>query len=71
MTAVLLCRVLCVPRLGVHVQSLELDDKIVAFQWEPRGCRFAVIHTEGTKTHVSFYAYKKKKIKLQGARRSP
>jgi translation initiation factor 3 subunit B len=52
---------------NVPVEVMEIDDKIVAFQWEPTGTRFAVIHTDSTnKTHLSVYSYRKKKIKHIG-----
>jgi translation initiation factor 3 subunit B len=41
------------------MEVLELPDKnqkIVAFAWEPKGHRFAVIHGDGARPDVSFYA---------------
>ena len=40
------------------MEVLELPDKnqkIVAFAWEPKGHRFAVIHGDGARPDVSFY----------------
>ena len=40
------------------MEVLELPDKnekIVAFAWEPKGHRFAVIHGDGARPNVSFY----------------
>jgi translation initiation factor 3 subunit B len=33
----------------------EKTEKIIAFAWEPRGHRFAIIHGEGARPDVSFY----------------
>ncbi|XP_010481033.1 PREDICTED: eukaryotic translation initiation factor 3 subunit B-like [Camelina sativa] len=35
---------------------LELDEKILAFAWEPSGHRFAVIHGDQSNPGVSFYS---------------
>jgi len=45
---------------GIPVDVLTLEDKVLAFAWEPSGTRFAIIHTPFTatseaKTSVSFY----------------
>lgn len=47
---------------------LELTDPIMAFAWEPRGHRFAIVHGTGQaqKYNVSFYMLKKNKLKLEG-----
>jgi len=40
------------------MEVLELEnktEKIIAFAWEPKGHRFAVIHGEGARPDVSFY----------------
>ena len=45
------------------MEVLELPDKsqkIVAFAWEPKGHRFAVIHGDGARPDVSFYTMKDK-----------
>ncbi|EPS67275.1 hypothetical protein M569_07499 [Genlisea aurea] len=42
----------------IPIEVLELDnknDKIVAFAWEPKGHRFAVIHGDSPRPDVSFY----------------
>lgn len=42
----------------IPIEVLELDnknDKIIAFAWEPKGHRFAVIHGDGPKLDISFY----------------
>ncbi|KAL6569251.1 Eukaryotic translation initiation factor 3 subunit B [Orobanche minor] len=42
----------------IPIEVLELEnknDKIVAFAWEPKGHRFAVIHGDGPRPDVSFY----------------
>ncbi|KAJ3692030.1 hypothetical protein LUZ60_012380 [Juncus effusus] len=42
----------------IPIEVLELDnknDKIIAFAWEPKGHRFAVIHGDGPRPDVSFY----------------
>jgi translation initiation factor 3 subunit B len=56
------------------MEVLELPDKnqkIVAFAWEPKGHRFAVIHGDGARPDVSFYTMidkesKVNKVKLIG-----
>ena len=56
------------------MEVLELPDKnqkIVAFAWEPKGHRFAVIHGDGARPDVSFYTMIDKdsavnKVKLIG-----
>ncbi|EYU40305.1 hypothetical protein ABFS82_02G135200 [Erythranthe guttata] len=43
----------------IPIEVLELEnknDKIIAFAWEPKGHRFAVIHGEHPKPDVSFYS---------------
>lgn len=43
----------------IPIEVLELDnknDKIVAFAWEPKGHRFAVIHGDGPRPDISFYS---------------
>ncbi|MQM15581.1 hypothetical protein Taro_048527 [Colocasia esculenta] len=43
----------------IPIEVLELEnknDKIVAFAWEPKGHRFAVIHGDGPKPDISFYS---------------
>ncbi|GMH04540.1 hypothetical protein Nepgr_006380 [Nepenthes gracilis] len=42
----------------IPIEVLELEnknDKIIAFAWEPKGHRFAVIHGENPRPDVSFY----------------
>jgi len=50
----------------IPVENLEIEDQVIAFQWEPKGHRFAVIHSDGGKTHVSVYELKKKQIRFVG-----
>ncbi|KAI3936147.1 hypothetical protein MKX01_021427 [Papaver californicum] len=43
----------------IPIEVLELvnkNDKIMAFAWEPKGHRFAVIHGEASRTDISFYS---------------
>ncbi|KAJ0973162.1 hypothetical protein J5N97_021121 [Dioscorea zingiberensis] len=43
----------------IPIEVLELDnknDKIVAFAWEPKGHRFAVIHGDNPRPDISFYS---------------
>ncbi|PSS11950.1 Eukaryotic translation initiation factor 3 subunit B like [Actinidia chinensis var. chinensis] len=43
----------------IPIEVLELEnknDKIIAFAWEPKGHRFAVIHGDSPKPDVSFYS---------------
>ncbi|GLJ05188.1 hypothetical protein SUGI_0013290 [Cryptomeria japonica] len=43
----------------IPIEVLELEnknDRIVAFAWEPKGHRFAIIHGDGSKPDVSFYS---------------
>ncbi|KAL6906358.1 hypothetical protein ACP4OV_003959 [Aristida adscensionis] len=42
----------------IPIEVLELEnknDKIIAFAWEPKGHRFAVIHGDGPRPDISFY----------------
>lgn len=57
----------------IPMEVLELpnkSEKIIAFAWEPRGHRFAVVHGEGARPNVSFYSMKDDKgrpgVKLIG-----
>uniref|UniRef100_A0ACD5UF08 Uncharacterized protein n=1 Tax=Avena sativa TaxID=4498 RepID=A0ACD5UF08_AVESA len=43
----------------IPVEVFELDNKndnIIAFAWEPRGHRFAIIHGDGPEPDISFYS---------------
>lgn len=43
---------------GIPVEMLDIKDAVMAFAWEPKGSRFAIIHAENpssTKVNVSFY----------------
>eukprot|EP00252_Welwitschia_mirabilis_P007653 TRINITY_DN1925_c0_g1_i1.p1 TRINITY_DN1925_c0_g1~~TRINITY_DN1925_c0_g1_i1.p1 ORF type:complete len:724 (+),score=157.56 TRINITY_DN1925_c0_g1_i1:218-2389(+) len=43
----------------IPIEVLELEnknDKIIAFAWEPKGHRFAIIHGDGPRPDVSFYS---------------
>ncbi|KAK9090555.1 hypothetical protein Sjap_023732 [Stephania japonica] len=43
----------------IPIEVLELDnknDKIIAFAWEPKGHRFAVIHGDSPRPDISFYS---------------
>eukprot|EP00245_Coleochaete_scutata_P017412 TRINITY_DN8522_c0_g1_i1.p1 TRINITY_DN8522_c0_g1~~TRINITY_DN8522_c0_g1_i1.p1 ORF type:complete len:737 (-),score=206.49 TRINITY_DN8522_c0_g1_i1:368-2578(-) len=45
----------------IPIEVLELEnknDKIIAFAWEPKGHRFAVVHGDGPRPDVSFYSMK-------------
>ncbi|XP_077244921.1 eukaryotic translation initiation factor 3 subunit B-like [Tasmannia lanceolata] len=45
----------------IPIEVLELEnknDKIVAFAWEPKGHRFAVIHGDSPRPDISFYSMK-------------
>jgi translation initiation factor 3 subunit B len=47
----------------IFFQVLEIEnknEKVIAFAWEPKGHRFAVIHGEGPRPDVSFYSMKSK-----------
>ena len=47
-----------VRRGGAGAQVLELEnknEKIVAFAWEPKGHRFAIIHGDGPRPDITFY----------------
>eukprot|EP00741_Cyanophora_paradoxa_P015119 tig00020848_g14590.t1 len=39
----------------IPIEVLEIKENIVAFSWEPKGMRFALIHGEGARADVSFY----------------
>lgn len=43
----------------IPIEVLELEnknDKIVAFAWEPKGHRFAIIHGDGPRPDITFYS---------------
>jgi len=43
---------------SIPVEMLEIKDAVMAFQWEPQGSRFAIVHAENpaaTKVNVTFY----------------
>ncbi|KAF8380666.1 hypothetical protein HHK36_028156 [Tetracentron sinense] len=43
----------------IPIESLELDnrnDQVIAFAWEPKGHRFAVIHGDNPRPDISFYS---------------
>ncbi|XP_074290101.1 eukaryotic translation initiation factor 3 subunit B-like [Silene latifolia] len=45
----------------IPIEVLELEnknDKIIAFAWEPKGHRFAVIHGDNPRPDISFYSMK-------------
>lgn len=43
----------------IPVDSVEIKDMILAFAWEPVGCKFAIIHGESSSASVSFFEVKK------------
>ncbi|GBG62798.1 hypothetical protein CBR_g32387 [Chara braunii] len=48
----------------IPIEVLELEnknDKIIAFAWEPKGHRFAIVHGDGPRPDVSFYSMKSPK----------
>eukprot|EP00884_Botryococcus_braunii_P018580 jgi/Botrbrau1/5405/Bobra.182_1s0009.1 len=53
----------------IPMEVLELPskaDKVVDFQWEPKGSRFGVLHTEGPKPTFSLYAMKDMRTSAKG-----
>lgn len=48
----------------IPIEVLEIEDNIVAFQWEPVGSRFAIIHGIPQKPSVSLYDLKATKLNL-------
>ncbi|CAA7017463.1 unnamed protein product [Microthlaspi erraticum] len=49
----------------IPIEALELDnknDEVIAFAWEPKGHRFAVIHGDQTRPDVSFYSMKTARV---------
>jgi translation initiation factor 3 subunit B len=46
------------------VDTVELDDTIAAFAWEPRGKRFAYVHGDGPRHSISFRAVEADKVTL-------
>eukprot|EP01127_Copromyxa_protea_P000407 TRINITY_DN10336_c0_g1_i1.p1 TRINITY_DN10336_c0_g1~~TRINITY_DN10336_c0_g1_i1.p1 ORF type:complete len:675 (-),score=151.95 TRINITY_DN10336_c0_g1_i1:18-2042(-) len=52
---------------AIPVEGLELKDNVIAFNWEPSGNRFAIIHGESissSRFNVSFYSMEGGKLKL-------
>jgi len=39
----------------IPIEQIEVKENIVAFAWEPKGTRFAIIHGEMPRPDVSFY----------------
>jgi len=50
----------------VPVEVIETKGTIVAFSWEPKGNRLAVIHGEGPRPDISFYEVQAKKVVCLG-----
>jgi translation initiation factor 3 subunit B len=53
----------------MRAQVLELpnrNDKVVDFQWEPRGSRFGVLHGEGPRPNFSLYGMRDMKTSARG-----
>jgi len=56
---------------GIPVEMLDIKDAVMAFAWEPRGSRFAMIHAESpnsTKVNVSIYDMMRQKV-VQGKKK--
>lgn len=53
---------------GIPVDNLKMEDTCIGFDWEPRGKRFGIVHTEDasstTRYNVSFYTLETKQVKL-------
>jgi translation initiation factor 3 subunit B len=47
---------------NIPLESFEMKDEILSFAWEPNGHRFAIIHTDGRETNVSFFRLRAKKL---------
>lgn len=47
---------------NIPVETLEVEDNVIAFAWEPNGHRFALIHGNPGNPDVSFYKLKKKSL---------
>jgi hypothetical protein len=49
----------------IPMEVLELPNKserVIAFAWEPKGHRFAVVHGDGPRPSVSFYTMRDEKV---------
>lgn len=44
----------------IPIELIELKDSIVAFAWEPKGTKFAIIHGDSARPDVSFYNMEEK-----------
>jgi len=57
------------------VEHLELEDYVIAFAWEPKGIKFAIIHAESlnsSRPNISFYSMGDRKLeKLATLERRP
>lgn len=51
---------------AVPIETLEVTENVLAFAWEPKGSRFAIIHagTQANRNQVSFYKMGEKKVEL-------
>jgi len=47
---------------NIPVEVLEIEDEVIAFAWEPKGHRFALIHGNPSHPDVSFYKLKRKTL---------
>jgi len=57
--------IFCMREQNIPIEQLEVNDQPIAFAWEPRSDRFAVIHgSNPSKPDVSFYGLKKKRLDL-------
>jgi len=50
---------------NIPIEQLEHKDPIIAFAWEPKGTKFAIIHGEGPRPDVSFYNMEKTIVLLK------
>jgi len=48
----------------IPIEPLQMTEPVIAFAWEPKGQRFAVIHGTGSNHDVSFYTMEGKKYQL-------
>merc|ERR1719244_336675 len=47
---------------NIPVDTLEIKEAITAFEWEPNGSRFCVIHGESPRISASFYQVEEKQL---------
>ncbi|CAH8255265.1 unnamed protein product [Arabidopsis lyrata] len=57
--------IFCLKERDIPIEVLEVENKVLAFAWEPNGQRFSVIHGDQPKPDCSFYSMHGRISKLE------